>query len=431
MIPINEDFLQYIWRYQLFNRSHLMSHTGMPIEIVHAGHLNRLAGPDFHRAEVIMDKKRWYGSIEVHRKSSQWYAHKHHEDPQYSKVILHVVFEHDLPSDDPLCERIPHLCLKDRIPISYQKNYQYFQNSQKPLPCTRFIDTVPETTLHFWQHRMMIEKLEYKEKQVLSMLKSLNNNWEHLSYVMVARYYGMKQNNDSLEVLFKHISPVLLHKCSESILSVEALLFGMAGMLEQDVEADEYYRDLCSQFEYIKRKFDITALHLPWNYMRSRPQNFPTIRLAQLANFIYRKKNIFRPLIEIQDIKTLKSFLSSEVSEYWQYHYLFQQLHPKKTTKKTGNSLINSVMVNAIVPILFTYGRIHKHNHSADLVFQLMDKMPAESNRITKLWSEAGSDLSSIGQSQAVIHLYEHYCRKLRCLDCAIGHKIITKKANI
>lgn len=422
-----EEFLHFLWKNQIFEARNLITYQGQEVRIKNPGIYNLNAGPDFLNAHITIQDQDWYGHIEIHKHASDWYAHKHQDDANYLPVILHVVYLQDLEIEDVLLKRIPHIELKGRIPLKYFTNYDYFYNQMRKYPCLGQLHHISDVSKRLWLNRMTIERLETRKKKIETLYNQCQSDWNQLSFILIARYFGMKVNNQSFEQLALRIPYANLLKIRNQALSVEALLFGLAGLLNQNF-SDEFPNRLKKEYEHLKKRFSIPEMHfIEWKTMRMRPSNFPTIRLSQLAHFITKSQNIFSDILCLQTISEMHDYLKFQASKYWSNHHLFD--HESSTTrlKNTGRPFRKNIILNAILPLLFCYGKYVEKTDLVDRSLKLYEELDPEKNSISRKWRSIGLKLSSAADTQAVLHMDQNYCANLKCLNCAIGYRLLKR----
>lgn len=421
---MNEQLLQFIWKFRLFDSTHLFTTSGEAVEIVHAGMHNSDAGPDFQNARIKVGGTMWAGNVELHVKSSDWFRHSHQNDKSYSNVILHVVYEHDgKPAQRGSGESIPVLELKRLVNPNTLSRYELLARNQKPVACSSFFPHAAQHINSSFLTRLLVERLEEKVERINGMLKEHNGDWEQVAFCLIARYWGAGVNSQPLELLAKSLPHKLLAKTTEP-LQIEALLFGQAGWLEEKAE-DDYPKQLRKEYLYLKRLYNLEPLpkHI-WKLLRLRPANFPTIRIAQLAALFSTQTHLFSSLLDAKDIKAVHRFFDVQVSPYWKTHYLFDK--PSAHVKSNiGASAKNILLINAVAPLLFAYGKYKGSETYCDRALQLLEMAKPESNRLLKDWNSFGVKSSSAFDSQALLQLRNHYCNRFRCLECAVGLSIL------
>lgn len=415
---MREEFLYYLWENRLIDKA-LQTTEGEQVEIVATGYRNTDSGPDFLEAKVKIGDKLWAGHVEIHVKASDWNRHGHQNDKAYKNVILHVVYENDSKMND-----IPTLELKGRFYATLFTNYQRFVNSTSWIPCANSIAQVPPFTRLSWLDRMAVERLESKSESINRILNTNQFDWEEALYKLLMRYFGLKVNNEAFEYLAYILPFKTLLKHADNLLQVEAMLFGCAGFLDGD-SREEYPQLLQREFAVMKAKFDLTSMPVErWKFMRMRPGNFPTVRLAQMAQLIHKNGCLFSKIKAAKDTAEVKALFEVAASEYWVTHYrlgVSSEPKPKHLGKTTANILI----INAVSPLLFCYGKLHKDESHCDTAMQFLEKTAAEDNAIIRHFAQCGIEAENAMQTQALLHLFNGYCKRKRCLECRIGNVLM------
>ena len=423
-INISEQLLYYVWRLKNFDLTALKTTTGQEVQIIDFGQRNVDSGPDFHQARIKIDNQLWVGHVEMHVKSSDWNRHRHQEDKAFQNVILHVVYEEDEIITLPNGEEMACLELKNRIAPEILRHYRYLMQAQAWIPCARNERVISSPALRAWYERVLVERLANKTNRISQVLEKTEQDWEETFYRLLGRNFGFNVNADAFEALLISLPRKILFKHKDKLLQIEALLFGQAGLLDESYE-DDYARDLKSEYEYLRRKYSLIPIqsHL-WKFMRMRPANFPTIRLAQFAVLFYKTAHLFSKMLAAKSVKEIHHMFESDVSGYWKSHYTFDKSSDKKS-KKLGKNSIELILINTVVPFLFRYGQVHMQQHLIDRAISFLDDLPAEKNQIIKHFRSLSFPVNSALDSQALLQLKSTYCDSRRCLDCAIGNSIL------
>lgn len=404
-----------------------MTSGGESITVIHPGRLNNDAGPDFQEARIKIGDTLLVGHVEMHVNASDWYKHAHQHDAAYANVILHVVYNNDFSEEGQL-KHIPTLQLAGHIPTDIISRYTNFVARSEMLPCAGQISQVRDITKEAWLGRLLAERWEEKLVSWKELLDESKNDWRNLLYWRMAANFGFKVNADPFLMMARATPLNVFAKHANSLLQTEAILFGQAGLLSGNFK-DEYPNTLQKEYNYLKAKYKLQPIagHL-WKFLRMRPANFPIIRIAQFAQLLHRSVHLFADIIEAHSPKEMYPLLDVEVSEYWQGHYVFDELSETKTKKRLGKASIENIVINTIAPIRFLYASKLGEQDKQETALQLLDALPPESNNIISRWSEIGWKPLHAAQSQALIQLYNNYCTPRRCLDCAIGHSLIKAK---
>jgi hypothetical protein len=421
-----EDFLHYVWKFRLFDRLDLKTADGEELEIFSAGMHNSDSGPDFQTARIRIGETVWAGNVEVHISSSDWQRHGHTTDDSYSNVILHVVYKDDKPLILPNGRRVPTLELQNRIPDElYNRYHTLVFGSQVVIPCEATIASVDSLTLHNWLTRVLIERLEKRSAAVIDALNINRGDWEETFYQFLAANFGFKTNALPFELLAKSLPQITLTKHKNNPLQIEALLFGQAGFLRGELK-DEYPLKLSAEYEFLSKKYKLIPIenHL-WKFMRLRPQNFPTIRLAQFGALVAHSNHLFSKVLEIKDVKTLRNLFSDiKVNPYWENHYRFD-VESVPSPKNMGPASIDILLLNTLALFLFSYGKHNQIQHYINRSLKLLEHLPNENNKIITDFATLGVKINTAFESQALLELKNSYCNYKKCLQCGVGNKIL------
>lgn len=426
---VNEDFLQFIWEHNLFVPNGLKTISGETLEIISTGKRNFDSGPDFFNARIRIADTEWAGNIEVHKKSSDWEKHNHHHDKAYNNVILHVVET----ADKPVCREngIPVPVLEICYPLALKENYEHLMDSQGWVACSNQFFRVDPLLLRIGFNRLMIERLESKTGEIQARLREVNNDWGEAFYRSLAAMFGFRVNAQPFEMVSKYLPSGILAKHKNSLMQTEALIFGCAGMLNEEFPGDTYYTTLSDEFSFLSKKYSLQAIepHL-WKFLRLRPVNFPTIRISQFAALIYKSKGLLSKILEAGSVDEVDSFFRVNASDYWTNHYRFGKESEKKSKKELGTESINILIINVVIPFLFVYGSIQDKPFLKDRALEFLEKLPSEHNSVISGWEKLGIKARNAFESQALLQLKKHYCDNRNCLKCQIGVKILKSAQN-
>jgi Protein of unknown function (DUF2851) len=420
---MKEDFLHYIWKFKKFDISDLKTTTGEKLTIINSGQYTQLAGPDFFNAQIEIDNQKWAGNVEIHIKSSDWYLHNHEQDDNYDSVILHVVWENDAPIFRKNNTEIPTLELKNFISKEVLQNYDALLSPKSWIFCEKQISQIPNFVLKNWQERLFFERLERKSKPIEDLVAATNIDWEAVLFYLLAKNFGLNTNGEIFLKIAQSFSYIIFRKESFEVENLEAILFGNAGLLDSEKE-DNYYKDLKFRYFYLLHKYQTEKnVSEPVQFFKHRPDNFPTIRLSQLANLYHKQQNLFSKIIAVSDVKEIYQIFEITVSEYWKTHYQFDKESPKKS-KSLSKSFIDLLIINTIIPLQFAYAKSLGKEISEDLVTSLSQIAPEKNSIIDKFHYFGIKSLNAF-DSQSLLELKKEYCNKSRCLHCAIGIDLI------
>jgi len=421
---MKEDFLHYVWKFQKFSSKDLKTTNNESIFIEKIGEHNLNAGPDFFNSKLSINHQLWAGNVEIHIKSSDWFAHRHEEDAAYDNVILHIVWEHDGEVYRKDNSVIPTLELKEIVDKNVLDNYRKLTlKKQQWIPCENDFATVNDFVFENWLERLYLERLEQKSALIKTELKASKNDWEGLLFRLLCKNFGLKVNGDSFYSLAKSIDFSIVKKCGSDTKKLETLLFGQSGLLETQKE-DSYFESLKLEYDYLKHTYKLSNSNvLAPKYFRLRPPNFPTIRLSQLASLYHQKKSLFSGIVKANSLNDYYELFNVSASEYWSTHYNFG-VESSKRKKKLTKKFIDLLLINTVVPLLFSYGKVLGKENSEALL-KLASTIPSEENTVIKKFQQLRNTSENSLQSQALLQLKNEYCNKKRCLQCAIGNAIL------
>ena len=424
---MTEALFQFIWQHSLFQVAGLSTTDGESVTVIHPGTINRDAGPDFLEARVKIGTTTLVGNIELHLKTSDWQKHGHQNDAAYNNLILHVVYEND--TKKTFLPNTATLEIKNHILPSVIKHYDKLMLAPGKLPCAGQLAQVKQITKEGWLSRLLAERWEDKLSDWNILLENAAEDWRNLLYWRMAANFGFKTNATPFLLLARSIPLNVLARHRENLLQIEALLFGQAGMLEGTFQ-DAYPIDLQNEYNYLKKKYKLTAQagHL-WKFLRMRPANFPTIRIAQFAGLIHKSEHLFSQIIETHSVKAIEPLLDVAASSYWDCHFTFDEPHANPAPKSLGKSSLQNIIINTIAPIQFLYASKQDTTLLREQALNLLEAVPAEKNNILTMWNEQGWTAANAAQSQALIQLYNRYCTPSKCLNCAIGLSIIKQNS--
>jgi len=425
---MSEDFLYFLWQFQYFDAAQLTTTTGEPLQVLAVGQRNTHAGPDFINGRLLVGAIEWAGSIEMHLRSSDWFRHAHHTDRAYESVVLHVVWENDsdIGRDDGTV--VPTLALKDITSPQLLHKYHLLTGSKEVIPCENQFDAVHDLQKRMMLDRAATQRLQRKAEVVHALLSKNQQDWEETAYQLLAQNFGFKINAEPMLRLAQGLPLKVLRKHTDNLFQLEALLFGQSGLLTDST--DEYTVALSKEYDFLAAKYGLKPTQLQareWKFLRLRPANFPTIRLAQWAVLIQHQSSFFSLFINEKDIKILKKHLRVQQSVYWQAHYHFQKTTDVKVPS-LGKTSAENIIVNTVVPLLAAYAEAKNNWGFMENAIELLEQLPAETNHLTEKWHQLGITAKTAFESQACIELYTYFCLKKGCLNCSIGTSLLKSR---
>lgn len=420
---MNERLLQFIWQFQYFNKNELQIEQGDTLKIISQGNYNSHQGPDFLNAKICLGNTIWVGNIEIHIKSSDWLKHLHDKDKNYSNIILHVVWENDIDLNHNRKRILPTLTLQQLVPKILLERFKELMEKKVFVACQSYLPVLDEMKWTLWKERIAIERLQRKSTDVLVLLNEANNYWEEVFWWMIARNFGMKTNASIFEAIARSLPLSLIGKHKNQIHQLEGFLLGQAGLLNNNFK-DDYPKLLQKEYLFYQKKYSLKQVCHPPFFLRMRPANFPTLRLAQLAMLVQQSSHLFSRIKETDSIITLKELLNVTANDYWHYHYLFDHASAYRC-KQLGKQMVENVIINTVIPVLFAYGLLHNDLEIKNKALRWLTELSPEKNAITQNWSYYKVSNNTALESQALIEIKNNYCDERRCLDCAVGNAIL------
>ena len=426
---MREDFLHYVWQHQYFDKADLRTAAGEEIQVLRPGHRNADAGPDFLNARLRLGEVEWNGAVEIHLRASDWARHNHQTDLKYDQVILHVVGSHDADVARSNGSMIPALALQPRLMPELLARYEALVEAPTaaPLPCAPLLNLVPEITKTMMAERALLERVEAKADVVMALHQHLGQDWEATAYHALMAAFGFQKNSEPLARLAKAVPLAVLRRHRHDQRQLEALLFGQAGFLadNEETKGDDYIQDLRREYEFLRHKYGLGPAALQvheWNYLRLRPANFPPVRLGQLVGVLHARPALFDALLTAQSVAALTEFFRAPAPAYWRAHF-----RPGRAGKvpALGKTSIDLLITNVVVPLRVAYARHVGQPALVESSLALLNELPAEHNQYTNVYETLGFTHRTAADSQGLLALHKSYCSPRRCLQCAIGSRLV------
>ena len=433
-----EQLIHYVWKHKLFPLTGLKTTDGQEVEVIDTGLHNHNAGPDFFNAKVKIGGTLWVGNVEIHDRASDWFLHRHDRDPNYNNVILHVAESIDVDVKTRRGDYPPQMRLQ--VPTAVREHYEELLTTDEYPACYRIIPSLSKLMVHSWMSALQTERLEQKTEAIAQRVKDCDGSWEAAYFVTLARNYGFGINGDAFETWAKLIPLQSVAHHRDNLMQIEAFFLGQAGLLDiaaiperyqQQALNDSYFTELKSEYQYLAHKFGLQAMDAnQWRFLRLRPQNFPHIRIAQLAHLYYEQWAGLSQLLECESVKQVRELLATQVTHYWETHYVFGE-KSAKSEKKLSAASLNLQIINTVAPILFAYGKHKNSEKYCERAFDFLETLKAEENHIVRMWKEVGLMVETAGDSQALIQLKKEYCDRKDCLRCRIGYEYLKGNSSI
>jgi hypothetical protein len=418
---MTEQLLQYLWKYRLLDTQALCTLEGEPVQVIKPGEQNRDSGADFSNARLKIGETVWAGNVEIELESANWEKHGHHTDASHSNTLLLVCLRHT--AKNPVS--VPVIELGKRVNEKYSNTYRQLMESQAFIPCHSFFARADSFAVQSWLQRLLVERMEEKIAPILTSLYQNKNNWEETFYHALAKNFGFNTNSIPFELLAKSIPLKILAKHKNSLLQIEALLLGQSGLLQIETTTDSYTERLMTEYAFLANKYKLLPINPSlWKFSKTRPVNFPTLRIAQFAALTHTSSHLFSKILETETVQHLQPLFEIKASAYWDTHYRLGQ-QTTSTHNILGIDAINNILINTIAPFLFAYGHSLSNEEYKQKALALLEQLPKENNHIIRSYQNLSLKINSAAETQALLQLYKHWCTPKKCLQCRIGHKIL------
>ena len=429
-----EQLLHYIWKHRILPLRELRTTDGRTVEVIDPGLHNTNAGPDFFNAKVRIDGTMWVGNVEIHERSADWFLHGHDQDPAYNNVVLHVASMIDVDVVTADGSRPPQMELK--VPPHIMQNYRRLLAADRYPSCRDTVLGLPSLTIHSWMSALSAERLADKCEAIKHRVKTAGGSWEDAFFATIARSFGFGVNSEAFEQWAAGLPIMQVAHHRDDPFQLEALFLGSAGLLDAEAMTDRqraaatgdpYFIRLRSEWSYLAHKFSLHAMpRQTWRFLRLRPQNFPYIRLSQLATLYCSRRADLSNITACTTLDDVRSALQSEVSDYWRTHYTFGN-ESRPNPKHLSASSIDILIINAVVPMLHAYGIQRQDEQLINRAAEFLEALPPEDNTHIRLWQECGIRADNAADTQAIIQLHTRYCERRDCLRCRFGYYSMKK----
>jgi hypothetical protein len=416
----NELQLQQFWYKQSVSTKGLKTLCGKPLSVIDPGIWNNNQGPDFTFSKIKIGEVEWVGNVEIHIFCSDWFKHKHEDDINYARIILHVVWKNDVTDfvSSPVLE------LSNFIdPCAILNN---FQLSKSPILSCSLADKLElDESAHKEIYKMGEKRIERKKARVLDLFQACGNDFSSVLWLLVFRSFGSVQNAGGFESLFNSIPIHLLRLYGYDSFKLNALLFGQAKLIDQGL-SDSYPQSLWNEYLQLQKKFKLVSIIEQMYFLRMRPRNFPTIRLAQLSAFYNKNMSLTSVLLQTNLHTDLFKLFQINHHDYWYAHYLFDR-KSSPVKKQVGQTLIHQTILNAFIPFLLAYGQFTGDKNQVQKAKSWLAVLGPEINSLSQAFLKLGFRANSVGDTQGIVEVYQSLCLKNLCALCPRGSKIQLK----
>lgn len=399
-----EKLLHYVWMHKLLPSRTLTTTDGKVIEILDPGQHNGNQGPDFLNARIKTDDIIWAGNVEIHTSSSDWNKHKHHMDPVYNTTILHVVEKADSEIRTQSGQIVPQVTIS--VPQNIKDNYEELLRTTDYPRCHKFVQNIEPIKAHAWFDALLAERMESRSQRILNILKECRGDWEQTTFITLARNFGFGLNGDIFEMWAKLLPLAAAGKHRDNLFQVECMFLGLAGLI--DKIADENLRNrMHAEYKFLSHKFTLPEPMQTsnWHYLRTRPQNFPDVRIRQMARLFHEGHCTLSSILEATRLEDIDNKLASA------------------GISKGSRTLI---IINTVANLLYAYDLYHGTYDYRTRAVEMLEQLPGEKNYILKQWKACGMNVGTAYDSQALIQLKKEYCDHSKCLECRFGFEYIS-----
>lgn len=443
-MKISEKTVALIWQHQLVYG--LKTVDGETIEVRYPGRRASEGGCDFCDAVFYYGGRPVFGNVEVHVKSSYWYRHGHHKDPNYNHVSLHVVMWHDCSGPTllhngnsiPILELFSFLTApskkRSNASIAGKEAGMFFCNEVKRYSSENDIVAVLDKA---GDKRFML-KMNAFYKELTGRKKA-----EIVLVRSIVRALGYMNNITPFEKLYRILlsERVRAYLCLD-VLPMQSIIIGTAGLLPS--QRTVIHKRYCDEHAlYIDNMESIwkslghenTMNEQEWRLFSLRPQNHPVRRQIALACLIvrYRDTEIVNSLAGLIDSASddrlymeLRNRLQVASGGYWTDHVDFG-ITLKHNAALLGGEKAGEIAVNVVLPFIAAWSELHHNRRLRDKSITAYKRFPSPAdNYITRHMKEqlfCGSRTAlNAARQQGLIHIYRTYCRHRNCAECMVSH---------
>ena len=418
---LDTDLLALVWREGLFSTEGLVTTDGRSVEIRDRG--ERTDSPDVYSGcEVVIDGVVFRGAVLLC--CGDLPALEYGGSKMSDEVVLQIV----PASSGFICRSdgsfVPQLRLD--CPEAVVRTYERLRTGSRENQCGYSIVTLDGFRRETLFTRLLLERFERKYNDLRTIHASTDRNWNETFYILLFRSMGAETYKNPFTRLAYAVPYVYVTRERTSLVSVEAMLLGGAGLLDGATD-DEYGMKLREEFAYLSRKYDIKPLRrMVWNLDgRHRPSGTPVLRIAQLAAFLTQQEFVFSNIINCRTVDDLRRLFCAEASAYWTDHYALGRRSSKSSPKRMGEMMVDILGINLVAPLIFAYGRDTGDDNLCEVAIELLSKIPPERNTYIRRWVEAGVVPVNAFESQAMLQLSRVYCEKKLCALCPVGRPVI------
>lgn len=376
-----ERLLQWIWKECEFTSTLLETDCGSKVEIVDPGVLNHGEGPDFLCSRIKLDGMELHGSVEIHRLASEWNTHKHQREKNFDSVILHVVYENDMPGKIFRSDGTQPITVSIKPYLSSPLNKLARLKETRGLLCKDNLMFIHQEAFEEQIRKATKEYFTYKVEEVLDKYEPrgmISDSWKNAMIIQIYRTLGIPVNRDQMFYLAQQIigEKTLPDSQNEFVNLVQEVAFNPK-----------------------KRKCAI-----PWRYAGMRPASRPEGRVTQAAAFHFQIRN-----------QPFNIFLE-DPTHSWKV--LLDSLNPDLIP---GLNTLNLIKKTVYQPSVYLLGQLLFSKMLMERSFEDWIEEPHQlPNMIKKPFLEAGFLIKNGAGSFGLAHQLKRYCKRRECHNCIL-----------
>lgn len=425
-----KGILYYIWSKGLLQKKTLQTTGKKTVRVLYTGKCDTENPHIFRDAKVEIDGTVWCGDVVLHENNSTR-PHNTQDTENSGCTILHICLSGDC--DTAIIKEKQTECLSLEIPKELACEFKTAEQRSRRFPCEATIAELPTIQLHSTLSRLLAERLEEKQKIIDRIFTQCDQRWDDTLLKVAIRSFGFGIQSDVFEEWGNLLNTQALGKHSNNLTQVEAILFGQAGLLDEEsipcyyrqyAIGNDYFNELKREYSFLRNKFGLASIdYRKWGAGNATPH----LRIARIASLYYHKRLTISGITESYTLTELYRLLNTPLEGYWQNHTCFGG------TETCGNGAmrqkqVDVIIINSVVPLLYIYGRHRREETLCSRAEELLHQIESEENSIIKRWRGQGVVVDCAADSQALLQLNRRYCRINNCTECHFGYHYIKER---
>lgn len=275
--------------------------------------------------------------------------------------------------------------------------------------------------------QLLTERIEEKRKIIERIFVQCEQKWDETLLKIAIRSFGFGIQGQVFEKWASVLDTKALGKHRDNLTQIEAILFGQAGLLDDesipyyyrnDAIQSTYYNELKREYRFLSNKFSLESIdHNMWKGGSSTPH----LRIARIAMLYYQSRLTMSGITAAGTLTDIYKIFNHLLNGYWQNHTCFG------STETTGNGCmrqkqVDVIIINSVVPMLYIYGKHRKEEMFCTFAMDLLKQIEPEENSITKRWREQGIVAECAADTQALLQLSRNYCKSSSCIVCPLAN---------